>query len=214
VITGTTRTDGPPRPILGPRVSQYICHQLEQRGHTITAILDPLELQLPLLEKPHFAYSKSQVPPTLQQMADSIQHADAYVTITPEFNHAPSPGLVNLLNHFGSSLFSFKPSAIVSYSAGQWGATRAALALRPILSELGCLPVSAMIHIPSAQQVLNEQGEILQDPDQWERYTDRCFQQLEWWATAAQQYRQQVDPWEKSPALVQSPSQRNAPSKE
>lgn len=34
----------------------------------------------------------------------------------------------------GSSIFSLKPSAIVSYSAGQWGGTRAAMALRPILS--------------------------------------------------------------------------------
>ena len=64
-------------------------------------------------------------------------------------------------NHFGSSLFSFKPSCIVSYSAGQWGGTRAAHALRPILSELGCIPVSAMIHIPCAQDVLDELGNVL-----------------------------------------------------
>ena len=37
--------------------------------------------------------------------------------------------LLNLLDHFGGSLFAFKPSAIVSYSAGQGGGTRAAHAL-------------------------------------------------------------------------------------
>jgi len=36
--------------------------------------------------------------------------------VTPEYNHAPGPALLNLLDHFGSSTFSFKPSVIVSYS--------------------------------------------------------------------------------------------------
>ena len=38
------------------------------------------------------------------------------------------------------------------YFQGQWGGTRAAAGLRPVLSELGCLPVSAMVHVPSAHR--------------------------------------------------------------
>jgi NAD(P)H-dependent FMN reductase len=108
--------------------------------------------------------------------------------------------LLNVLDHFGSSTFSFKPSAIVSYSAGQWGGTRAAIALRPVLSELGCLPVSAMIHLPQVQDVLDEEGVPIKDEENWQRYTDRCFSQLEWWATAAKAQKRIVDP-----------TQRNAP---
>lgn len=103
--------------------------------------------------------------------------------ITPEYNHAPSPALLNLLNHFGSSVFSYKPSAIVSYSAGQWGGTRAAIALRPILSELGCLPVSAMVHIPHAQNVVQDNGCLVtdyDDDDNWNTYLDRSVNQLVW----------------------------------
>jgi chromate reductase, NAD(P)H dehydrogenase (quinone) len=215
IITGTTRTEGPPRPILGPRVALYVKQRLEQRGHNVTAVLDPRELELPLLDKPHFAFSPGQVPELLQQIATQLEQADAFVTITPEYNHAPSPGLLNILNHFGSSKFSFKPSSIVTYSAGQWGGTRAAMALRPILSELGCLPVSAMIHIPRAQEVLKEDGSLVQegedDKKQWESYCDRCFSQLEWWGQAAANHRRAVNPADASPAFVKSPSQRNAP---
>lgn len=211
MVTGTTRTEGPPRPILGPRVAQYVVQRLEERGHKVT-LMDPK--QLPLLEKPEFAYSPSQKPPLLQKLRIQLTDVDAYVAITPEYNHAPSPGLVNFFNHFGSSVFSFKPSAIVSYSAGQWGGTRAALALRPILSELGCLPVSAMVHVPHAADVWDEQGhwQAGQDEDAWQTYTDRCWEQLEWWATAAKEYKQRADPWANSPPFQSSPSQRNAPS--
>jgi NAD(P)H-dependent FMN reductase len=174
-------------------------------------VFDPSKLDLPLLQKPEFAYSRSQVPDKLKETQESLAAGDAFVAITPEYNLAPSPALLNLLNHFGSSTFSFKPSAIVSYSAGQWGGTRAATALRPILSELGCLPVSAMIHIPKAQEVLDERGNVALDKNRWEGYVDRCFAQLEWWAEAAKQHRSTVDPFKASPAFRSSPSQRNAP---
>lgn len=136
VVTGSTRTKGPPV-INGPRIASFITKELEQRGNIVT-VVDPSDF--PLLEKPEFCYSPSTVPKEFENVKTIFLEADAYVCITPEYNHAPSPGLVNVLNHFGSSVFSFKPSAIVSYSGGQWGGTRAAIALRPILSELGALP--------------------------------------------------------------------------
>lgn len=210
VITGTSRVDGPPSPILGPRVANFVMEGLQRRGHTVT-LIDPRQVQLPLLEKPEFAYARSQVPPLLADLRSLLASADAYVTVTPEYNHAPSPALLNIMNHFGSSTFSFKPSAIVSYSAGQWGGSRAALALRPILSELGCLPVSAMVHIPNAASVLDEDGLPRSDAEQWQAYLDRCFAQLEWWGTAAAEHRAKVDPFDQSPAFTASPSQRNAP---
>ena len=88
------------------------------------------------------------------------------MAITPEYNHAPSPALLNILNHFGSSVFSWKASAIVSYSAGQWGGSGAALALRPVLSELGCLPVSALVHVPNAGSVFDEDGSVIGDEEE------------------------------------------------
>ncbi|KAH8044485.1 hypothetical protein JL722_14669 [Aureococcus anophagefferens] len=133
------------------------------------------------------------------------------VACTPSTITAPSPALLHVLNHFGSSLFSFKPSLIVSYSAGQWGGVRAANALRPILSELGALPVSAMIHVPKAGEAFDEDGAPREDADRWAQYADRGVAQLEWWATAAREHRSKVDPTTGSPAFTASPSQRNAP---
>mmetsp|Transcript_19015 Transcript_19015/g.24488 ORF Transcript_19015/g.24488 Transcript_19015/m.24488 type:complete len:258 (+) Transcript_19015:40-813(+) len=211
VITGTTRNEGPPRPILGPRVSSFVVQGLERRGHSVS-IIDPRELQLKLLEKAEFSYARSQVPEELKSLQKTLASADAYVAITPEYNHAPSPALLNVLNHFGSSTFSFKPSAIVSYSASQWGGTRAANALRPILSELGCLPVSAMVHIPKAHEVLTSEGVIEDgvDRSRWDSYIDRCLAQLEWWGEASKEQKSRVDPFASSPAFRKSPSERDA----
>ena len=163
--------------------------------------------------KPHFSYAPSRVPPELAALAAQIEAADAYVMVSPEYNHSMSPALAHLLNHFGASLFSYKPSAIVTYSAGQWGGMRAAVAMRTFLSELGCLPVSAMVHVPRAQEVFDEQGACDADTDasQWDDYMDRTFTQLAWWAEAAQRHRHRADPHELIGDFTRTPSERNAP---
>jgi NAD(P)H-dependent FMN reductase len=129
-------------------------------------------------------------------LAKSIVAADAYVMINPEYNHSMSPALAHLLNHFGSSLFSFKPSAIVTYSAGQWGGARAAVVMRTFLSELGCLPVSAMIQVPRAADVFTEEGSFCKNADEngWREYCGRAWAQLEWWGEAARNQRALIDP--------------------
>jgi len=183
---------------------------LESRGVEVV-LVDPLALNLEPPFKPHFAYAKGRAPDDLEQLAEQIEAADGYVMVSPEYNHAISPALANMLNHFGSGLFSFKPSAIVTYSAGQWGGARAAVTMRSFLSELGCLPVSAMVHMPHAQTVLDEHGAFAEgvDRDRWEGYFGRTISQLLWWAVAAAQQRAQSIPTQ---AFDRDPSQRNAPA--
>mmetsp|Transcript_44677 Transcript_44677/g.83424 ORF Transcript_44677/g.83424 Transcript_44677/m.83424 type:complete len:247 (-) Transcript_44677:22-762(-) len=207
---GSTRIEGPPFPTrVGSRVAAFCANVLRKQGHSVE-VIDPLELDLPLLRKPQFAYQKGKAPENLTALADKIRAAEAFVMVSPEYNHSASPALLNTLNHFPSSIFSYKPSAICTYSQGQWGGARAAMSLRPILSELGCLPVSAMIHVPSAHTVFDEHGQANEEAD-WESYFMRTFGQMEWWAQAAKRQKQVQDPFKLSPALRSTPSQRNAP---
>ncbi|MCC5870310.1 MAG: NAD(P)H-dependent oxidoreductase, partial [Gammaproteobacteria bacterium] len=183
---GSARQSAPPRPArLGLRVARACIAHLATGEH-VTRLVDPLEIELPSVFKPQFAYPEGRAPAALNALAGEIESADGYVMVSPEYNHSMSPALSHLLNHFGSSLLSWKPSAIVTYSAGQWGGVRAAVGMRSFLAELGCLPVSAMIHVPRAQDVLDEDGVCLEgvDASAWHDYMARTFTQLEWWATA------------------------------
>jgi chromate reductase len=215
VFLGSVRTSTPPRPArLGERVALYCRDLLTSVGHNVT-LIDPLTDMphpAPAEFKPHFAYAKGNAPKTLDALAQKIQRADGYVMVSPEYNHSMSPALADMLNHFGSSLYSWKPSAIVTYSAGQWGGARAAVNMRTYLSELGCLPVSAMVHIPKAQDVFAEGGELsdAQDVASWNGYCRRAMDQLTWWATASRNYRENNDADQIAPAFVSDPSQRNA----
>ncbi|ART80178.1 NADPH-dependent FMN reductase [Oceanisphaera avium] len=216
IFLGSVRTSGPPFPArLGERVALYSAQQLTAAGHKVT-VIDPLDYPLGEQFKPHFAYSADKAPPALQQLSERIKNADGYVMVSPEYNHSMSPALAHLLNHFGSSLFSYKPCAIVTYSAGQWGGVRAAVNMRSFLSELGCLPVSAMIHVPHAQLILNANGAYLEgvNEEQWQSYFARTFSQLTWWANATKEYARRSDGQSKPSAFTSHPAQRNAPSQD
>lgn len=215
VFLGSVRDSTPPKPArLGLRVARAMVQQLGARyPHCAVELVDPMDYELGDIFKPHFAYSRSTVPDALKALAERIEQADGYVMVSPEYNHSMSPALAHLLNHFGSSLFSYKPSAIVSYSAGQWGGTRAAVAMRTFLSELGCLPVSSMIHIPKAHEVLTEDGQVAEaaEVQRWSDYFGRSFAQLLWWSEATQAQRHKQDPHQLIQSFKVNPSQRNAP---
>ncbi len=216
VFLGTVRDSTPPKPArLGVRVSKacLACLNTEFPEHEVE-LVDALDYPLEAVFKPHFSYPKSKVPAALDELAKKIESADGYIMISPEYNHSMSPALANLLNHFGSSLYSYKPSAIVTYSAGQWGGMRAAVGMRTFLSELGCLPVSAMIHVPGAEKVLAADGSLQAGEDQasWFRYFGRTFNQLIWWAAATRNHRAEVDPHKMTIDFKTDPSERNAPS--
>lgn len=215
LFLGTVRDSTPPKPArLGLRVARACLNHLQefQSEHEVE-LIDPMDYDLSAPFKPHFSYAKGQAPKSLDELAKKIKQADAYIMVSPEYNHTMSPALLHLLNHFGSSLFSYKPSVIVTYSAGQWGGVRAAMSMRGCLSELGCLPVSAMTNIPKAQDVFTESGDFQEgeNVERWHSYLARGFLQLEWWARATHQQRAQQDPEKKVKAFKNDPSQRNAP---
>lgn len=212
LFLGSARVSSPPEPQrLGLRLARALAARVAAAGHRVQ-IIDPLDHALDPVFKPHFAFRRGEAPSHLDALAETISAADGHIMLSPEYNHSLSPALANLLNHFAASRFAFRPSAIATYSAGQWGGARAAIAMRAFLGELGCVPVSAMIHVPKAQEIFGEDGHV-RAPDsqaQWDGYFDRTLKQLYWWADAARAARALHG--EPTAALNRNPAQRNAPA--
>ena len=169
----------------GIRVVRYLAIALRRRGHT-TAVVDAAEERLPLLDRMYKEYERGTAPAVLEALAKLYRKADAFVIVSGEYNHGMPPALKNLLDHFLEEYF-FRPSAIVCYSAGQFGGVRAAMQLRMTLAELGMSSIPSLLPIPRVQETFTPAG----DPTDaaFERHSERFFRELEWYARALQQAR-------------------------
>lgn len=175
----------------GIKAARYVERVLSGRGHEVT-LVDPAQLQLPLLDRMYKEYAKGTAPPALENLAELYRSADAFVIVSAEYNHSIPPALSNLLDHFLEEYF-FRPSAIVCYSGGAFGGVRAAMQLRAMLCELGMPSISSLFPIPKIAEALDEQG-MPRDAGMDKRFT-RFASELEWYARALREARRQGVPY-------------------
>lgn len=174
----------------GIRAARFLQTSLSERGHAVT-LVDPVEVQLPLLDKMYKEYPKGTAPEPLERLATLYRAADAFVVVSAEYNHSVPPALSNLLDHFLEEYF-FRPSAIVCYSGGAFGGVRAAMQLRAMLSELGMSSIPSVLPIPNVQNALDEHG-VPQDQALPRRFA-RFATELEWYARALREARRRGVP--------------------
>ena len=173
----------------GIKAVRFVMNKLEERGHRVT-LVDPMEAKLPLLNKMYKEYEKGTAPKSMEMLAAIYKETDAFVIVTGEYNHSVPPALKNLLDHFLEEYF-WKPSAIVSYSAGSFGGVRAAMALRPILPELGMPSIPSVFSISKIQE-FGDEGEPTEGYD---KRIGKFLDELEWYARAFKVEREKGTPY-------------------
>jgi NAD(P)H-dependent FMN reductase len=171
----------------GIRAARFAERTLKARGHTVSFV-DALEVQVPLLDRMYKEYPKGEAPEVLERLAGMYRAADAFVIVTGEYNHSLPPALTNLLDHFLEEYY-FRPSAIVSYSAGQFGGVRAAVHLQALVCELGMPSISSTFPVPRVASAFDEDGNEL-TPGAGRRF-DRFAAELEWYAEAMKRQREE-----------------------
>lgn len=186
VILGSVRSDRN-----GIRAARFLVREIEARGHA-APLVDPAELDLPLLDRMYKEYPKGQAPTPLEQLADLYRRSDAFIVVSAEYNHSIPPALSNTLDHFLEEYY-WRPSGICCYSAGQYGGVRAAMQLRAMLCELGTPSIPSLLPIPRIHKALSEAGE---PSDEWlTKAAKKFLDELTWYAEALQAKRATGTPY-------------------
>ena len=175
----------------GIKAARFIVNALKERKHNVI-LVDPLEYELPLMDKMYKRYEKGKAPKNLEKLAKLFKSADAFVIVTAEYNHLPPPALVNLLDYFLEEYF-FRPSAIVSYSAGGFGGVRAASHLRDMLAELGMPSIRSSFPISKIGKTLDKNGKPLDES--LDQNIQKFLDELEWYAKALKVARKKGIPY-------------------
>ena len=147
-----------------------------------------------MLDRMYKEYPKGEAPQAMEEIAQKIRAADAFVFVTGEYNWGMQPGLKNLTDHYLEEWF-WRPAAVASYSSGRLAGTRSNSAWHLTLSEMGMVVISSTLSIASIAGALNPHGEPTGDGGKaLELAFPRFADDLAWWTEAAKTQRQRKAP--------------------
>ncbi len=137
IITGSTR---PGRH--NEAVARWVYGLAQERKDAEFALVDIADYHLPLLDEPLSPMLGQYTHAHTKAWAQTIASFDAYVFVTPEYNHSTSGALKNALDYLYRE-WNNKAAGFVSY--GGAGGVRAVEHLRLILAELMVATVRAQV---------------------------------------------------------------------
>jgi NAD(P)H-dependent FMN reductase len=160
--------------------------------------VDASDLKLPMLDKmwkeikkdPSSKYEK--LHEKLAPLARLYARVDGFCVVSAEYNHSIPPGLTNLIDYFLEEYY-FRPSAIVCYSAGQYGGVRAAMQLRALLAEVGMPSIPSLQPIPSIGSSLSKDGVAL--TQELAEKSGKFFDEFDWYMRAMKAERAKGVPY-------------------
>ena len=137
IIVGSTR---PGRK--GEAVARWVYEIAESRGDAQFELVDIKDFDLPLLDEPTSAIFGQYSNDHTKAWSAKIASFDAFVFVTPEYNHATSGALKNAIDYLYKE-WNNKAAGFVGY--GGVGGTRAVENLRLVMGELMVADVRAQV---------------------------------------------------------------------
>ncbi|EME98482.1 NAD(P)H-dependent oxidoreductase [Streptomyces mobaraensis NBRC 13819 = DSM 40847] len=182
VIVASTR-DGR----FGPTVADWLGTHLAERDDIDADVVDLAELPLPARLSPQPDADDAAL---LGAVSPRLERADAFVIITPEYNHSYPASLKTLID-WHATPWRAKPVAFVSYG-GLSGGLRAVEHLRPVLAELHAVTIRETVSFHSPWGAFDASGRHL-DEEAGNRAAGAAkvlLDQLTWWAVSLREARE------------------------
>lgn len=181
IIIGSTREKR-----FGEQPAQWIFEKTQKKSGVTAELVDLRDYPLPF-------YEEAQTPGALKgnyknDMARTwlakIKTFDAYIIVSPEYNHGYPAVLKNALD-YAYYEWNNKPVGFVSY--GGVGGARSVEQLRLVTIELQMAPIRNAVYIPGFWKLLDEHGKL--KTESFDEQGDKLLEQLVWWGKALQTAR-------------------------
>jgi NAD(P)H-dependent FMN reductase len=144
---------------VGLPVAKWLEAAANEHGGFDVELVDLAEINLPFMNEPKHPRLGQYEHQHTKDWSAKVGEADAFVFVTPEYNHSFNAELKNAIDYLNNE-WNYKAVGLVSYG-GVAAGTRAVQQLKPVLMALRMTPVPDAVSIPFVQEFLNEQGEFV-----------------------------------------------------
>jgi NAD(P)H-dependent FMN reductase len=170
----------------GPLISNWVLNISKEYKEFEVEVLDLKEINLPFLDEPEHPMLKHYHHDHTKQWSKTIEDADAFIVVTPEYNYGYSAPLKNAID-FLYREWNYKPVALVSYG-GIAAGTRAVQMLKQVFTALKMMPLAESVNIPFFPKYINE-NEIFTGDEVLEKSANTMFKELVKWTKSLKQMR-------------------------
>ncbi|NBE55971.1 NADPH-dependent FMN reductase [Streptomyces boluensis] len=168
----------------GPVVADWLLARLGTRTDLAVEVVDVATADLPTA----LSYDPSpEVRAKLAGVSPRLADADAFIVLTPEYNHSFPAGLKNLIDWHRAE-WEAKPVAFVSYG-GISGGLRAVEQLRTVFAELHAVTVRDTVSFHGVHGQFDADG-THKDPTAADAAAKVLLDQLTWWALALREAKE------------------------
>jgi NAD(P)H-dependent FMN reductase len=174
VILGSTREGR-----LCDRIAGWTLDEVGRQSGFAPDRIDPLDFDLP-------SGHEERPSARLQALRQRLGEAQAFIVVTPEYNHA-YPAALKFLIDSAYEPWRAKPVAFVSYG-GISGGLRAVEQLRLVFAELHAVTIRNSVSFSDVWSRFAPDG-TLRDPEAARRSMEAMLRQLHWWAEALREAR-------------------------
>ncbi|WNV88257.1 NAD(P)H-dependent oxidoreductase [Umezawaea sp. Da 62-37] len=172
----------------GPVVASWVADQAALHGAFDVEVVDLAGIDIPLAlpaASPKYAGDDYPRPAGMAALTSALEGADAFVVVTPEYNHSYPASLKAAIDwHFTE--WTAKPVAFVSYG-GAAGGRHAVLHLENVLTELHAVTIHDGLSFPNYFTAWQDGHPLDSEAP---GYAKTLFEQLAWWAGALRSARE------------------------
>lgn len=177
IIVGTVRKGR-----FSEKTSNWVFEEAKKKDWDIE-LIDLKDYPMPFYEEPVSPVrikDGNYANEVVRNFAKKIKDGDAFIVVTPEYNHSYSGVLKNAMDNVYAE-WNNKPIGFVSHGSAAGGA-RAVEQLRLVAVELQMAPIRQGVHIPFFWTQVDEKGNL--KTAQFQQTLEAMFTQLDWWAKA------------------------------
>jgi NAD(P)H-dependent FMN reductase len=159
----------------GEAVARWFIERATEHDAFELTVVDLAEFRLPLLDEPNHPRLRQYTNRHTRQWSEKVDAADAFVFVTPEYNHGYPASLKNAIDYLHHE-WRHKPVGFVSYG-GVAAGTRSVEQLQQVVTAVRLTPVIDQVNIPFYQQFIDDEG-VLRANEVMEQAADTLLDQL------------------------------------
>jgi NAD(P)H-dependent FMN reductase len=167
---------------IGLPVGTWFFQRAAAHGNFAVELVDLKEVGLPLLDEPRHPRLRNYEHVHTKAWSAIVDAADAFVFVTPEYNFAAAPSLINALDYLYVE-WNYKPAAFVSYGAAT-GGVRSVHMARQVVCSLKMMPMAESVSIAQVTTLIDKESGEFRPTEPVEKSVAPMLDELHKWAVA------------------------------